>query len=145
MPDTMTQLWFSTKNNHVLHHAQDATTKNAVCNQTIRPRMAETAHPIAELGDHAMFCPRCRAKLARAVTGVAQAEPVTKPEQVKPKRLTATQTWNCLTLLQREQIMAWFVATYAPARNAARFQLIKSPALTHAESIIAERWQGMEP
>lgn len=138
-----TTAWFATKNNEVLHHALFAETGTARCNSGIKPRFKDDGTPAAELPDHAQLCSRCRHKLsAPAVDAVAEEA---KPEQAeKPKKLTATQMWGYLTLLQREQVLAWFVATYAPSRNAARFQLTKSPALTHAESLIAEKWEGMQ-
>lgn len=142
---TGTTKWFATKNNHILHHALSPQGA-AMCNRTFRPRTRDTGYPRDELSSHAELCGKCFAKIRRESTGVVEsaAEPVQVVEE-KPKRLTASQTWECLTLLQHEQLLAWFVTTYAPSRNAARFQLTKNPSLTHAESIIAERWKGMEP
>lgn len=142
-----TTKWFATKNNQVLHHALSPQGA-AMCNRTFLPRTKDTAYPREELAGYAELCGKCLAKVRRESTGVVQlaVEPVSvQVVEEKPRRLTASQTWECLTLLQREQVLAWFVATYAPSRNAARFQLTKNASLTHAESIIAERWKGMGP
>jgi hypothetical protein len=137
-------LWFPTKSNHVLHHALNPDTGGARCNQTVRPRTAGTGHSRDELSDQAVTCSRCHTKVKADVAPLQAEDLAPDPAPEKPKRLTATQMWATLTLLQREQILAWFVTTYAPSRNVARFQLTKNPSLTHAESIIAEQWEGME-
>lgn len=57
------------------------------------------------------------------------------------RKLTATQVWSHLTLLQREAVLAWFVSSYAPTGAHAR-PLTRTPLLTHANAIIAEKWTG---
>jgi hypothetical protein len=139
--DTARARWFFTKSNHVLHHALNAETGTATCNRVIVPRIKGEAWAPSELIDEAQFCPRCLHRI-KDLPVIDTAQSLAKT-QGKPKRLTASQTRERLTLLQREQLLAWFVATYAPSRNAARFVLTKNPSLTHAESVIAETWKGM--
>lgn len=141
-------LWFSTRSNGTLHHALAEGTcgiRVAKCNSAIVPRLKEEARPQGELPEYAKFCPRCWTKI-----GAPVVEP--KPEDTAPvrvatevKRLTASQTWERLTLVQREALLGWFVGSYAPSRNAARFPLVKTTILTHAEMVIAENWRGLEP
>lgn len=136
--------WFTTKTNRFLHHALNAATGTALCNRTVLPTGPDAPREAGELGGTTMFCPRCRSRITTPVVDTAQtlADPAQAP--VKPKRLTASQTWDHLTLLQREQVLMWFVATYAPVANAARFTLTRNASLTHAQKIIAETWRGME-
>jgi hypothetical protein len=138
--------WFTAKSNGVLFHALSEASQSAHCHSTIRPHPRQIEHLTDRDGlpENAKLCDRCKYRLA-APAFLESVEPIAKQEQGKPLRLTASQMWNHLTLLQREQILAWFITTYAPSRNAARFQLTKNPSLTHAESLIVEHWKGIEP
>lgn len=57
------------------------------------------------------------------------------------RKLTATQVWSHLTLVQRESVLSWFVSSYSPTGAHAR-PLARTPVLTHASKIIAEKWAG---
>jgi hypothetical protein len=142
-------LWFTSKTNGALYHARVDETGTAQCSVNIKPSTTSGLATADELdrNEGAVICLRCKAKLARAATGVVRdlaVEPVAQPSPEQPKRLTATQAWNNLTLLQREALLGWFLGSYAPTNNAARFPLRKTPMLTHAEKIIAETWKGAE-
>ena len=133
--------WFRTRSNETLHHVL-VEGGRAACHPGIKPFEGSEPRPRAELDPRSRICERCELRLRAQVmlASIKPARPV-----ASSRRFTASKVWEMLTPLQREAILGWFAGSYAPARNAARFPLIKVAHLTHAESIIAEHWKGMEP